>query len=89
MKQVLVFPRGQLTDHDRALLEAAEILAVEADDPKAVVVHIPMAPIASESDLFMAAMAGVTCGSSYDRATVMVNELNRRVKAREQSGGTQ
>lgn len=33
---VIVFPRGQLTELDKARLEESGVIAVEADDPKAV-----------------------------------------------------
>lgn len=34
---LVVYPRGQLTEFDKARLESHGILAVEADDPKTVV----------------------------------------------------
>lgn len=85
MKQVIVFPRGQLTADDRAELNDAGFVAVEADDPKAVVVHLPGVPLATGDDLTMAAIAGVTAPIQYNRADVMVTELQRRLKAKEAS----
>ena len=34
---IVVFPRGQLYELDKARLEEAGVIAIEADDPKAVV----------------------------------------------------
>lgn len=34
---LVIFPRGQLSELDKARMEAAGILAVEADDPKTVI----------------------------------------------------
>lgn len=45
----LVFPRGQLTSEDRARLDAAGIVAVEADDPAAVVLMLPATAISGDA----------------------------------------
>jgi hypothetical protein len=83
MRQVIVFPRGQLTQADRDALIDAEIVAVEADDPAAVVTVLPGAPLAGTDDLLMAALhAIVKQGSSYCGGE-FVTELHRRCKARE------
>lgn len=83
MKQVIVFPRGQLTDADRQQLTDAGFVAVEADDPSAVVSHIPGVPLVSPDDLFMAALAGADVDIGQSGRGAMVAELNRRLLARE------
>lgn len=79
MKQVIVFPRGQLSADDRAALVAADFVPIEADDPKAIIVHIPSASLVTPDDLFMSALAGVTNSTSE----YMVAELRCRLKAKE------
>lgn len=34
---IIVYPRGQLTELDKARLESVGVIAIEADDPKSVV----------------------------------------------------
>ena len=54
MKQVIIFPRGQLSPEDRCRLRDSGFLAVEADTPRQVVCAVHGAPL----DLFMAALHG-------------------------------
>lgn len=63
MKQVIIFPRGQLTPKDKERLSKEGFVAVEADDPKSVVCAIPSVELLSGNDLFRAAIAALT--SSY------------------------
>lgn len=83
-QQVIVFPRGQLMPRDKERLTKAGFCAVEADDPKAVVIAMPGMPLASAGDLMMSAMWGLCSseGSSPERSR-MVAELYRRMKLRE------
>lgn len=83
--QVIVFPKGQLMPKEKEKLTKHGFLAIEADDPKSVVLLIPTAaPLASADDLFMAAMAGITSETQYNKQAVMANELYRRLKIKEQ-----
>jgi hypothetical protein len=83
-QQVIVFPRGQLTSKDKERLTKAGFCAVEADDPKAVVMAVPGIPLVSADDLLLSAMWGLNSseGSSPERSR-MVSELYRRMKLRE------
>ena len=83
MAQVIVFPRGQLSELDRARMEEVGIVAVEAEDPQAVVTVIPGAPLATEDDLAMAALAAV-CKAPLDGVGMhFARVLHRRLEARE------
>lgn len=57
-KQVIVFPRGQLDAKDKERLTKAGVVAVEADDPRQVVMLLPSAPLLRADDILMAAFAG-------------------------------
>lgn len=81
MKQVIVFPRGQLTDRDKARLEENDIIAIEADDPLSIVMLVPAVDLVRAGDLFMSALHAVNVGSE---AGSFVAELYRRIKDREQ-----
>jgi len=60
MKQVVVFPRGQLDPKDRKSLAEADIIAVEADDPSKIVTMLPVAGSSvSGDDIFRAAMQAI------------------------------
>lgn len=83
MSTVIVYPRGQLKRADKLALKEAGIVAIEADDPSKVVTVIPAAPLASADDLLMACLSGLTCKSYQDASSVMVEELNRRLKMKE------
>jgi hypothetical protein len=80
---VVVFPRGQLSPKDKERLTKHGIVAVEADDPKAVNV-LSLVPGSSAQvsadDLFMSAILAVTDGGVSSR---FGNELYRRLKQRE------
>lgn len=83
MKQVIVFPRGQLSAKDKERLTKAQIIAVEADDPRSVVVALPAATVVGGDDMLMAALAGVLQG--YDScSSAFTKELYRRLKVLEQ-----
>lgn len=60
-----MFPRGQLSTAERARMDEAGIVAVQADDPSSVVTVIPGAPLATSDDLAMSALAAIAgCGIS-------------------------
>lgn len=84
MKQVIVFPRGQLSAADKTKLTKHGFVAVEADDPKAVVVALPGASFVSPDDLLMAALVGTIQGNyASEHCGNFAVELHRRLKARE------
>lgn len=85
MNQVIIFPRGQLSELDRARMDEVGIVAVEADNPDKVVITAPGAPLAGADDLMLSALhAVVNCG--YSTAPVkFADELYRRLKKREQA----
>jgi hypothetical protein len=83
MSAVIIFPRGQLSDFDREAMMGAGIVAVEADDPAAVVQVVPGVPLVGADDLFMAALHGLTSGGGGPERERFVAELHRRLKARE------
>jgi hypothetical protein len=82
-KQLVVFPRGQLTPQDKERLTKNGFMAVEADDPTKVVVAVPGVPLASADDMLMAALSALHY-SPYDnvRAKFLV-DLFARMKANE------
>jgi len=80
MKQIVIFPRGCLTELDRARLDAADIVAVECDDPSKVVYAIPAAETVCPSDMLMAALKAVKEGNEGNR---FISDLYRRLIERE------
>lgn len=87
MNNVLIYPRGQLTELDRARLEEAGIVAVEADDPEKVVTTLPTTSLASADDLFLAALTAVANGNEGQRfADALWERLQRRER---ESAGAQ
>lgn len=87
MAQIVVFPRGQLTAQDRKTLRAAGVVPIEADEPKAVVVVVPLvdhAGMVEPNDIMMSLLNAVAQG--YDSASKeFVVELRRRLVARERA----
>lgn len=79
MSQVIVFPRGQLTPADRSSMAEAGIVAVEADDPSAVVLTVAGVPLASSDDLAIAALIAVDSSASYGIQARFVAELRKRI----------
>jgi len=86
MKQVIVFPRGQLSAEDRKAMRAVGIVAIEADDPSKVVVAVPQSAIVTGDDLLIAALAGVNCKTYDQNAATFAKTLADRIKAREAKG---
>jgi hypothetical protein len=87
MKQIIIFPRGQLTQTDRDALIDADIVAIEADDPKSVVTVLPGAPLIGADDMLMAAMFALVAEGANGERTRFVFELHKRMKAREVGEG--
>jgi len=83
MNQIIAFPRGQLSDDDRARMEAVGIVVVEADDPSRVVTIIPGAPVATPDDLAMAALAAIAKCPIDSTAALFTKTLHARLAARE------
>ena len=83
MTQIVVFPRGQLTAQDKKALRAAGVVPVEADNPREVVVVVPLAAGAdmlTPSDMLMSLLKAVDEGGEAGR---FARELHRRLKERE------
>ncbi len=88
MSQVIIFPRGQLTELDRARMDEAGIVAVEADNPDQVVITAPGVPLASANDLTLSALhAVVECGYG-SAATEFAKELRKRLTMREKKANS-
>lgn len=75
---VIIFPRGQLTQADRNVLTAAGFLAVEADEPSRVVTVLPVVPIItpmSGDEVFRSMLDAVTnnahAASEFGRAFIL------------------
>lgn len=83
MSQVVVFPRGQLSDMDREVMMGAGIIAVEADDPKAVVTILPGTAVVGADDLLMSAFSAIDSDGGTYVGKAFIEELYRRLKARE------
>ena len=82
-KQVIIFPRGQLTRQDKERLTKAGIVSVEADNPGAVVQVIPGAAMVGADDFLMSALHALTNAPSSYSSDRFVKELHRRMLARE------
>ena len=82
MKQVIVFPRGQLTPKDKERLSKNGVVAVEADHPHLVVTVIPGASVVAGDDLLMAALTGI--GDDLYAAKRFTVAIHARLKAREE-----
>lgn len=85
MNQVIVFPRGQLNADDKERLTEMGIVAVEADNPKDVVVLVPGSSITTGDDLLMAALAGITCSTLNSKSDVFAATLYKRLKDHEEA----
>lgn len=79
-KQVIVFPRGQLTAKDKAELTKNGFLAIEADEPSRVVTVLPGAPLATADDMLMAAFWGLLESNAAKQKFVetLFNRMKRR-----------
>jgi hypothetical protein len=82
---IIVFPRGQLRPADRKRIEAAGLVVVEADDPKAVVTVVPGGAITSSNEMLMCALHAISGNNSSTERAAFTLELWRRLKAREEA----
>jgi hypothetical protein len=90
MKQVIVFPRGQLSAKDKEKLSKAGWIAVEADDPSKVVSVVPGASTISPDDLLCAALDALTNTPAYGSPTTrFAEQLAKRVLGREKHSAPQ
>ncbi|UPG89310.1 hypothetical protein L2Y96_18195 [Luteibacter aegosomaticola] len=88
MKQVIVFPRGQLSPEDRRHMYEAGFVAVEADDPSKVVLAVPLAvsaPTLGTDELTMALLHAVGTTTWEEPKRLFAEEMHRRAVAREKS----
>lgn len=81
MKQVFVFPRGQLSASDKQEMAAVGIVAVEADDPRQVVQLLPASSLLNGDDLLLAALSGADYSDMSQKAFGAA--LIKRIRARE------
>lgn len=82
-RQVMVWPRGQLSTEDRRRLRDVGIVAVEADDPTKVVTVIPSAGILTGDDVSLAAYKAIRHADYNDVRVKFANNLVERALARE------
>jgi hypothetical protein len=80
MKQIVVFPRGQISELDKARMDEAGIVAVEADNPDDVVLLMPSTGHVNADDMLMSALWELSSRGEGDR---MIKELHRRLSAKE------
>lgn len=84
-KQVMVWPRGQITSDDRRRLRDAGILVVEADNPQAVVQVVPGAPIISQDVALMAALDALCLDAGFggqEQRAMFTRNLRAAMKAK-------
>ena len=87
MKQVIVFPRGQLSPKDKERMSKLGICAVEADDPSKVVTVIPAQSVSGDL-ISMCALEAMNTNGFSNAETIrarFTSELYRRLKERESS----
>lgn len=81
MKQIIVFPRGQLLPKDRKAMKDAGVPVVEADDPKQVIQLMPESSAIDSSSIMMSLLKAVADG--YGTSAIFVRELERRLLEKE------
>lgn len=81
--QVIVFPRGQLRDTDRATLRRAGVVAVEADNPRDVVIVLQGAGLVTPDDMLMSAL--LAANDSQSSCIAFTRQLCERLVARERA----
>lgn len=82
MKQLVIFPKGSLSQKDKERMSKEGYCAVEADDPSKVIVPLPAGAVTGDmlSLCALDAMAGPRSSEERSRFT---ENLTRRLKARE------
>ena len=81
-KQIVIFPRGQLSAKDKERATKLGVFIMEADDPSKVVTIIPCAPISGDTLLACAVEAMSGTGSSSERQK-FGEAVMRQIAARE------
>lgn len=85
MKQVIVFPRGQLTEKDKRAIARAGCVVVEADDPSKVVAAIPTVPLVSSDELLTALLkAASECSYATNIGEKLLKNLSEVAKRKAQ-----
>lgn len=77
---LVVFPRGQLTPDDKAQMREVGIIAVEADDPKAVAqLHLTQPLVTSNisGDAVVLAALGALCSQPTEDNTGHITSVGR------------
>lgn len=82
MRQVVVFPRGQLSPKDKERFSKADILAVEADDPSKVVTMLPSCGVLNPDDLLVCAARVILASGDYVKIEFGKAIANAIIKAR-------
>lgn len=83
MKQIVVFPLGQLSARDKERFTKAGVVWAECQDPSKVVTILPSSSVIGTDDLLMSALDGLTIsGSAQIR---FADELTKRLKKQEGS----
>lgn len=86
--QVIIFPRGQLSEKDKARMAKHGIIAIEADDPSKVVAVVPGVPILSGDDILLSALDALANAPSYaNKADRFLSTLAKRALAKEKKDG--
>lgn len=84
LSQIIVFPRGQLSAKDKERLTKAGVIAIEADDPSAVRMLMPEAPLIGSNSMLMAALEAISGSEgSYAVRSAFVRALFERMKKAE------
>jgi hypothetical protein len=86
MKQLVIFPRGQLTAEDKKKMSKLGICAIEADDPSKVVTLVPGMHVSGDmlAMCAMDAMAGRGGLNSCEHfRAIFAENLRLAIKARD------
>jgi hypothetical protein len=81
MKQVVVFPRGQLSERDRKRLSRSGVVIVEADDPSKVVSLLPTPPLPAD-EMMALALEHLAASGSSSNVHAFVKNLGQAIKRR-------
>jgi hypothetical protein len=86
-RQVICFPKNQLTIEQRDDLKLAGFVVIEIDDPEKVRLILPTSNLINADDLFIAALDGMNTAGSY-ATNKFVEVLRDRLLKREKLNKT-
>lgn len=75
MKQVIIFPRGQLTSADRRILRNNDFIPIETDDPSKVMLLFPNCERLTGDIVTMSALRALTGPHSGHERTKFATEI--------------